>query len=298
MKRRNEVSVGILITVSVIVLVLGTLWLARGGLKSGYPLYTRFAWGQNLKQGQPVLLAGVNVGSVRDVTLRRQGYLDVQLSVNDEYKVPKGSKATVKAIGIFGDVAVALTPPTPTPLADYAPGDTVPAGPAAADIDQIMSRADSIAGTTSLLLRGMQKQIVEAGTLNDLHKTMASAAALSVQLQAVVAEQNRNATEALHSFSGIATHLNSAIDSADIKATLANFRETSANAAKLSANLDSTNAQVRSLLKQIQSGNGTLGKLASDSSLYVSLRHSIASMDSLLADFKANPKKYINLRIF
>ena len=64
MKRRDEVTVGILITISVIVLVLGTLWLARGGLKSGYPLYSRFAWGQNLKQGQPVLLAGVSVGLI------------------------------------------------------------------------------------------------------------------------------------------------------------------------------------------------------------------------------------------
>ena len=52
---------------AVIVLILGTLWLARGKLKPGYPLYTRFAWGQNLKQGQPVLLAGVSVGYVGDV---------------------------------------------------------------------------------------------------------------------------------------------------------------------------------------------------------------------------------------
>ena len=122
MKRGNEVSVGILITVAVIVLVLGTLFLVRGRLSSGYPLYTRFAWGQNLKQGQPVLLAGVNVGYVGDVQLRRAGYLDVLIKVNDEYKVPKGSTATVKAIGIFGDVAVALTPPIPTPAQDLRAG--------------------------------------------------------------------------------------------------------------------------------------------------------------------------------
>jgi len=98
MKRRNEVSVGILITVAVVVLVLGTLWLARGKLKPGYPLYTRFAWGQNLKQGQPVLLAGVSVGYVGDVNLRRNGFLDVMLRIDDQYTVPKGSTATVKPV--------------------------------------------------------------------------------------------------------------------------------------------------------------------------------------------------------
>ena len=298
MKRRNEVTVGVLITASVIVLVLGTLWLARGGLKSGYPLYTRFAWGQNLKQGQPVLLAGVTVGYVGDVTLRRAGYLDVMIRVNDEYKVPKGSKATVKAIGIFGDVAVALTPPVPAPSQDYAPGDTVPAGVPAADVDQIMSRVDSIGGSVSLLLKSMQAQIIEAGTLKDIHKTVASAAALSAQLQGVVAEQNRNLTETMAAFRNTATRVNGMVDSADIKATMANLRQTSANAARLSANIDSTNNELRALLNKAQNGNGTLGKLMNDSLLYKDIRHTVASLDSLLNDFKANPKKYINLRIF
>jgi phospholipid/cholesterol/gamma-HCH transport system substrate-binding protein len=298
MKRRNEVTVGVLITAAVIVLVLGTLWLARGGLKSGYPLYTRFAWGQNLKQGQPVLLAGVTVGYVGDVTLRRAGYLDVMIRVNDEYKVPKGSKATVKAIGIFGDVAVALTPPVPAPAQDYAPGDTVPAGVPAADVDQIMSRVDSIGGSVSLLLKSMQREIIEAGTLRDVHKTVVSAAALSAQLQRVVAEQNSNLTETMAAFRNTATRINGMVDSADIKATMANLRETSANAARLSANIDSTNNQLRLLLDKAQNGNGTIGKLLSDSLLYKDIRHTVASLDSLLADFKANPKKYINLRIF
>ena len=132
MKRRDEVSVGILITVAVIVLILGTLWLARGGLKSGYPLYTRFAWGQNLKQGQPVLLAGVSVGYVGDVTLRRDGYLDVMIRIDNQYTVPKGSTAVVKPVGIFGDVAVRSCrrlpfPPRRTPRATpYPPAPCPP----------------------------------------------------------------------------------------------------------------------------------------------------------------------------
>jgi phospholipid/cholesterol/gamma-HCH transport system substrate-binding protein len=38
-KRRDEVLVGLVISVAVIVTVLGSLWLARGGLSKGYPLY-------------------------------------------------------------------------------------------------------------------------------------------------------------------------------------------------------------------------------------------------------------------
>jgi phospholipid/cholesterol/gamma-HCH transport system substrate-binding protein len=298
MKRRDEVTVGILITISVIVLVLGTLWLARGGLKSGYPLYTRFAWGQNLKQGQPVLLAGVSVGYVGDVTLRRNGYLDVQLSIDDQYTIPKGSTAKVKSVGIFGDVAVALTPPIPVPAASYSPGDTVPPGPPSADFDEIMGRVDTIGQSVSLLARALQKEVIEAGTLKDLHRTIASTAALSAQLQSVLAQQNRNLTETMASFRESAVHLSSVADSAQIQATLANLRQTSENAARFSANLDSTNAALRKALAQMQNGNGTVGKLLTDSLLYTDIRHLVQQTDSLMADFKKNPRKYINLRIF
>ncbi|HWH50374.1 MAG TPA: MlaD family protein [Gemmatimonadaceae bacterium] len=298
MKRRNEVAVGMLVTVAVIVLILGTLWLVRGGLKSGYPLYTRFAWGQNLKQGQPVLLAGVSVGYVGDVNLRRDGYLDVMLRIDDQYTIPKGSTATVKAVGIFGDVAVGLTPPIPVPTASYSPGDTLPPGPPSADVTQIMNRVDSIGQSVSVLTHALQVQVVEAGTLKDIHRTIVSAAAVSAQLQAVIAEQNRNFSATLASFRDVAGHMQSLADSAKINATLENFRQTSENASRLAANLDSTNAQIRAVLAQVEHGNGTLGKLMTDSLLYSDTRRLLMRVDSLVADFKANPKKYINVRIF
>src|SRR5262249_38218755 len=155
-----------------------------------------------------------------------------------------------------GDVAVALTPPSPVPTASYAPGDTVPPGPPAADVDQIMSRVDSIGQTVSVLMKGLQQDLIAAGTLKDLQKTMASTAALSVQLQGVVAEQNKNVTETLASFRESASRVGRVIDSAQVAAAVANLRQTSENAARLSANIDSTNSQLRALLAQAQRGNG------------------------------------------
>jgi phospholipid/cholesterol/gamma-HCH transport system substrate-binding protein len=298
MKRRNEVSVGILITTAVVVLLLGTLWLLRGALKSGYPLHTRFAWGQNLKQGQPVLLAGVSVGYVGDVTLRRDGYLDVLLRIEDKYPIPKGSTATVKAIGIFGDVAIALTPPIPVPAGSYAQDDTVPPGPPAADFDQILSRVDSIGTSVQLLAKAIQVQVVEAGTLKDIGRIVASTAQASAELRGVLLEQNKNATLTMAAFRESATRLGHIVDSAQVAASIDSLRQVAANGNRLLAHLDSTNTKFQNLLAQIQNPNGTIGKFLTDSMLYTDLRHTVQETDSLLADFKRNPKKYINLRIF
>jgi len=300
MKRRDEVLVGIFLTVAVAIALLGTLWLVRGGLSSGYPLYARFAWGQNLKPGQPVLLAGVNVGAVADVTLRDDGFLDVVLRVNDDVKVPKNSVASVKPVGIFGDAAIALTPKGPSPVS-YSPGDTVPVGPADTDIQAIMNRVDSIGATVQVMTKAINADLVASGGIKDMRRSLANAARmtdaaarLSVQLNAIAAEQNRNLTATMASLRRAV----SAVDSAKIDSTMKNFQTSSATLTKIAANLDSTSRHANNIIAGLERGEGTAGKLLKDTLLYRDLRGLVTQADSVMADLKANPKKYINLRIF
>ena len=300
MKRRDEVLVGIFLTVAVAIALLGTLWLVRGGLSSGYPLYARFAWGQNLKPGQPVLLAGVNVGAVADVTLRDDGFLDVVLRVNDDVKVPKNSVASVKPVGIFGDAAIALTPKGPSPVS-YSPGDTVPVGPSDTDIQAIMNRVDSIGATVQVMTKAINADLVASGGIKDMRRSLAnaaqmtaSAAKLSAQLNAIAAEQNRNLTATMASLRRAV----SAVDSAKIDSTMKNFQTSSATLTKIASNLDSTSRHANNIIAGLERGEGTAGKLLKDTLLYRDLRGLVTQADSVMADLKANPKKYINLRIF
>jgi phospholipid/cholesterol/gamma-HCH transport system substrate-binding protein len=53
-----------------------------------------------------------------------------------------------------------------------------------------------------------------------------------------------------------------------------------------------------SLMTRLQAGNGTLGLLASDSSLYYETTKTVVQFRELLADIKANPKKYLKISVF
>ncbi len=300
MKRRDEVLVGVFLSTAVAILLLGTLWLVRGGLSSGYSLYTKFAWGQNLKPGQPLLLAGVNVGAVADVKLRDDGYLDVFLRVNDDIKVPKNSVASVKPIGIFGDAAIALTPTGPS-RTYFVPNDTVPVGKGETDIQAIQNKVDSIAGTVNQMVRTLNAELIASGGIRDMRRSLAStatlsanAAQLSVQLNAIAAEQNRNLTATMASFRRAA----GAVDSVKIDSTLKNFQTSSASLTRIAANLDQTSKRADSVLAGIERGEGNAGKLLKDTLLYRDLRGLVTQADSVLADLKKNPRKYINLSIF
>jgi len=64
------------------------------------------------------------------------------------------------------------------------------------------------------------------------------------------------------------------------------------------ANASATMKELNDLLSRINRGEGTLGKLAKNDSLYNNLNSSAASLDKLLKDLEENPKRYVHFSLF
>lgn len=293
MKKRDEVLVGLVITVAVIVVVLGSLWLARGGLSKGYPLYVKFPWGAGLKQGQPVLLVGVNVGYVDEVELHEDGILVTTLRIVKSYKVPLTSKAAVVPNGIFGDQAIAITPSRPDPRS-FKSGDTIPIGPSTPGIAEITSQADSVMKSVNLITTALQTEMVASGGIHDLRNTIAATNRLVNDFATIAAEQSRQLSATMTSL----RRATAAIDSAKVDSTVKNFRTASANLAQISGQLKETTGKLDAIVAKVDSGPGSIAKLVNDPGAYNDVRALLQRMDSLLADIKKNPKRYINVKIF
>jgi phospholipid/cholesterol/gamma-HCH transport system substrate-binding protein len=293
MKRSNEVLVGITATAALILAVVGSLYLARGGLQPGYKLFAKFTWGAGLKQGQPVLLSGVNVGFVNGVEIRQDGLLIVQLRVRKEYKIPRGTTATIEPNGFFGDQLVALHPERPNPLA-YSPGDTLLSGRATPSVGDVLARVDTIAANISVLTTTLKKEFVETNGLGDLRETVKKAGAMFTEISRVAEIQNAELVKTQMALRKAAT----AVDSLTIDSTLKSFKMAAANINSLAADLHATSAKLNATIDKATSGDGSLGKLMNDPGLYNDVRGLVTRIDSLAADFKKNPRKYIKLSIF
>jgi phospholipid/cholesterol/gamma-HCH transport system substrate-binding protein len=293
MKTRDEVLVGLIVTAAIVVTVLGSLWLARGGLSKGYPLYAKFPWGAGLKQGQPVLLVGVNVGYVDQVDLHQDGTLVTTLRIQKHYQVPITSKATVIPNGIFGDQAVALTPSRPDPRS-FKPGDTIPIGPSTPGIAELTSKADSITRSVNAMTSALEHEMVAGGGIRDLRNTISATNRMVNEFAAVASEQSRQLTATMTSL----RRATSAIDPAKVDSTITNFRNASANLAAMSTDLKQTTGKLDAIIAKVDSGNGTAAKLLNDPGVYNDVRKLLQRMDSLVADIKKNPKRYINVKVF
>jgi phospholipid/cholesterol/gamma-HCH transport system substrate-binding protein len=256
-------------------------------------MYALFPWGAGLKNGQPVLLAGVNIGFVSKVELVPNGTLLVTLAVNKEYQIPTGTTASVEPNGIFGDQLIALSPQLS--VTTYLPArDTIPTGKGSATTGQVLSKADSVAAEVQTIVAAVRSEFVTDGGIAEIRKMIAELSALTAQVGTIAAEQSRQLTTTQEQLRATLA----AIDPSVVDSTLRAFRTSSANLAQLTGDLEKTRAQVGSNLSKVDSGPGTAAKLLNDPAVYARIDSLLLRLDELVADVKANPRRYINLRVF
>lgn len=293
MRRRDEVLVGLFTTVAIIILMLSSVWLVRGGLSQGYLLYSRYTWGAGIKQGAPVWLVGVTIGNVDKVRLDTNGTLLVTYRIQSQYKVPLGTTAAIVPNGFFGDQAIALTPAAPN-TESFAPGDSIPIGQPGAGLQGLVQRADTLTGAITGLLVSLKAQMVDSGGLAEIRRTTATLNTLLETMNRVATVQSNELQATLVTARGKMA----AIDSAVIDSTLRAMQASVATMDTFTKELATASQRFNTILAQVDSGNGTVSKLLKDPALYEDLRKVMGHVDSLLLAFMANPRRFIKFSVF
>ena len=63
-------------------------------------------------------------------------------------------------------------------------------------------------------------------------------------------------------------------------------------------NLNATLAKVDGIMKGLEAGKGTMGKLMKDDALYANLAKTSRELELLLQDVRLNPTRYVNVSVF
>jgi phospholipid/cholesterol/gamma-HCH transport system substrate-binding protein len=300
MKRSNEVLVGLLLLLGGAVAIFGSIWLVRGSLGKGYPLYARFPWGAGLKPGQPVLLAGVTAGSIADVEYDPKGTVRVTLRMTKDFHVPKGSVASSIPVGFFGDRAIAIEPIIG--VTEFIPeGDSVVVSKSGATTDEVIATGDSIAKDIRGITQPLRQQLADSGGIQDIREILRSTSALTKQLNGVILAQNTQLTLAMTSVNRSLKSLErttAALDSLRVDSLSRNAGRATANVAAITDSLRQTMHALNVTMGRIERGEGTAGKLLTDTLLYNDVRRLVTRLDSVTADFKRDPRKYIKFSVF
>ena len=304
MKINSEAKIGLIGIATLAILIWGINYLkGKNILQGNYTLHAYFDDAGGMEKSSPVFMQGIKIGYIDNIELLQDlsKPVHVALHVEKQYPMRTGSKAILYSTDVLGTRAVRIDPP---PSGTYMKhNDTILA---AIETDMFTSISEQVMpvmeqiGILSESLDSVVHKIDDllasestAGTLQNLQDISAS---LASSLRAGGALYN--SFENLDSFgtmlkaqeeefSSMVMHLNSiseSVDSADIE-QIADELAAAAGAFNL-------------LLEQMNSGEGSLGKLVYSDSLYSQLQNLVVSLDTLITDLNENPKDYVHFSLF
>ncbi|MBI3879546.1 MAG: MCE family protein [Verrucomicrobia bacterium] len=259
MKNSLETRLGVFFALAVLAAILIVELL--GGtefLKRGDRIHALFANVQDLKQGDPVKMAGYTIGRVENIQLA-DNKVKVTLRINRGETIHTDSKATVKFIGLMGQNFVSITFGSPT--APKLTSDQTIETFEQPDLSSLMAKLDSVAGG----IENVTKTFSGDGFQN-----------LLSPLADFVKENSPRLTVTFSNLQNVSTKIASGEGTigkliydeglyANAMTTVSNMnRELTATTTDLRDLL----ADAKGVLGQVKSGQGTLGKLLNDDKLY------------------------------
>ena len=260
--------------------------------------YTEVESTDGLIEAAPVTVNGFQVGQVREINYDyAKNKITIMLAMNKEMTVPEGSTLNMVS-GLMGGASLVLNlgdgpamkqgsfiPTTDVPgLIDHVKDNVMPM------VSDMLPKVDSIVGNVNALTG--DPALIRALTRLDAitRQLQASAQQLTVLMNGL----NRSVPGVMNNVGGITNNLTGATDNiTDLTTTLKQLPLDSTV-----QSLNATLANLKALSEQLNDKNSTLGKVMNDRELYDNANHAIASLDSLLIDIKANPKRYINVKVF
>jgi len=307
-KISNEVKVGATALLTIVIF----LWLfnflkGKDVLKRTETYYTVYDKVGGLAESSPVEINGYKVGIVQSIEFldASSGKLLVVFSIDKDFRLPVNTVAEIVPVSLLGGMKVQFVygngPGT------YEVGDTIPGKLAESLTDRINTELIPVKDRLSSLIVSLDSVIVSVddimdpqfrkdvkGTMTNLNNTTASLdkvlGAKEKELSETIESINKftkmlgdNSENMNKTFSNLAT-ISDSLSAADIHSSVANLKLSLEKAA--------------SLMNNLNEGKGSAGQFFTNDTLYANLSSSLESLNLLLTDMKANPKRYVHFSVF
>ncbi|HXY18742.1 MAG TPA: MlaD family protein [Gemmatimonadales bacterium] len=335
MKRASEALVGASVLLAIAIVVAGTIWLSQarfGGNDFTRDVRVRTIGG--LLPGDPVLLRGVRIGRVETIALSRSDWVTVSLRLKGSTVLPQRPVALFVATTLFGDWGVQIIsrdnlpddPEIRKAIAEATPtrGSAMP-GAALPDVGQLTAQAGRIAGDIAVIASRVNAAFDSASAAR-LKSAFVDLSRLSSVLRTIAQGQESTLTriggsldtgttllaQTARSIARTASRVDSATSREQLQRILGRTDTVTASLTDVAANLRSLAraaagqqeafqrivARTDSMLARIQSGEGTLGRLSRDTTLYSETVETVHTLRELLQDIQRNPRRYFSFSVF
>jgi len=268
---------------------------------------------EGLQKSNPVLINGFKVGQVKDIQLlmKKGGIILVELNINENIHLNDSSVAMIYSLDLMGSKGVNLKVGNGKALTV---GDTL--------ISQVEDDLKEQVSAQMLPLKLKAEDLMESiedamkvvrnlfnktntanieGTLKHLNNTFKTLDHTSSELDLLLTNSRDTLEQMFANVESITANLKNNNEQINfILKNLASVSDSLAKSKLLSTinNANSVLEKTDSIMQKINRGEGTLGQLINNDTLYQNLEKASINLDKLLIDIKENPKRYIHYSLF
>lgn len=317
MKLSKEFVIGIVVVIAIAVLYMGVNYLKGVNLLAKqlrfYAIYENVA---GLTASNAVVLNGYKIGIVSDVGMNPNGdgTLIVEVILNDsKLKIPTDTQLEIYDADLFGGKGIRIILGKSTVLAEdeaYLKG-TVSMGltetikqeiePLKKKTSELFAGLDSVINNLNNVLGTTEDKKGLEQVFADLKTTISNLSSATAKADNILGENSQSLKEIFGNVESISNNIKN--NNADLSNAIKNFSSLSDSLAKmeLATTVLKVNRAMDNLdgvLQKINEGTGTLGQLATNDSLHTQLLNASRSLDMLLDDMRAHPKRYVHFSVF
>jgi phospholipid/cholesterol/gamma-HCH transport system substrate-binding protein len=307
-KISKEIRVGILVTAALAALLWGLNYLkGRDFFTTSNKYYALYNNVDGLVKSNPVLMNGYRIGIINKIEFipDKSGRLIVTILVNNDVFISKDSRAEIISSDLLGAKALRIdlgNDPTSVENGDTLLGTveisltsklSKQVGPVRDKVESLIVSLDSATQVIKSLFDPATKSNLQTSIVH-LNNSLAS-------IDGMVSNDNGKLKVMFSNLESITTNLKS--HNSEIGAIISNLSQMTdslakANFASAINNADKVMLQTNKIMEKINKGEGTLGLLVNDKTLYNNLETTAKSMDELVKDLRANPKRYVHFSFF
>jgi phospholipid/cholesterol/gamma-HCH transport system substrate-binding protein len=316
-KISKELKIGIVVTLAIGLFVWGFNFLKGFNLFSNkYVLYAVYPKIDGLIEANPLLINGYKVGQINKISLTQDKRGDyavlVKFILTEDIQIPKHSVAKAISSDLLGGRAVEIIYSKETEFVKS--GDTLwseteeglkasvskQLSPLQKKAEGLISSIDSVMTIVQYVLNDKTRANLDK-SFESIKKAIQSLEQTAYKLDDLMASEKAKISSILTKVNNLAGMLEK--NTGRIDNIIGNFSTLSDSLAKSDlksaiAEADKTLAELNKLIAQINKGQGTLGKLVKNDSLYNNLNKSSEDLDKLLNDLRLNPGRYIHISVF
>ncbi len=311
MKKSMIIKIGILVTLTLAVFVWGLHYLKGEKLLSPEDIYyIKYDKVDGLTKGADVVISGYKVGQVRKISFTpdHSGNLLVEIAIESRFELPKKTTAYLYSSDLMGTRAIQLKFGDKNTM--HESGDTLTAQIEDALVEQVSAEMIPLKNKAEKLMLSFDSVLVAVQTVfNDqtrenLLNTFAGIKVTIAHLQRITYNLDHMVNSEKQKVSSILTNLHA------ISSNLKNNNEKLANAinnvsdvsdslaqADITTTINNTNkalANLNQILEKINQGEGTIGMLVHNDTIYNNLENITFNLNRLIRDINENPKRYVN----